>query len=316
MGNTESHSVPCSIEKTDDTKKPSTRQCYFDKYNWVPSLPGFEYPTLNMVALKRKFNLDSELAGYVDLRTSFPQIRSIDSLPFNPIISVTYLLHYQLLKNKLPIFPPSAMYIYKNMEYYRDIKSLFSFDGIFKSIQNYGFCSENDISTTASNLNRTIDQKLLEKSCAFKFIEVYKVEQELEVIKTLLSNEFPILVGFTVFYDLGTIDAYMWIPDKELDKKIGGLTVVLVGYIEERQMFIAATTFGKYCGTNGFIMIPYEYILNKDYTGELFTLDFKKERVEGYINQRKEMVNLQQDAVIQQDNKKQYQQDSFGGLFR
>ena len=45
---------------------------------------------------------------------------------------------------------------------------------------------------------------------------------------------------------------------KELDKKLGGLTVVLVGYIEERQMFIAATTFGKYCGTNGFITLPRE----------------------------------------------------------
>ena len=36
-----------------------------------------------------------------------------------------------------------------------------------------------------------------------------------------------------------------------------------------------------------------EYILNSKYTGELYVLDFKSERVEGYINQRKEMVNLQ-----------------------
>ena len=316
MGNTESHAVPCSIDKSDDTKIEKTRQCYFDKYNWIPSLPGFEYTTLNSESLKRKFSQESDLPGYVDLRTSFPQIRSIDSLPFNPIISVTYLLHFKLLKNKLPIFPPSAMYIYKHIEYYRDVKSLFSFDSIFKSILNYGFCSENDIPTTPSNLNVKIDQKLLEKACAFKFLEVYKVTQELESIKILLSNDCPILVGFTVFYDLGTIDSYLWIPDKQIDKKLGGLTVVLVGYIEERNMFIAATTFGKYCGTNGFIMIPYDYILNKDYTGELYTLDFKKERVEGYINQRKEMVNLQKDVKIHQDNKKQYQEDSFGGLFR
>ena len=46
------------------------------------------------------------------------------------------------------------------------------------------------------------------------------------------------------------------------------------------------------------------------------SLDFKKERVEGYINQRKEMVNLQNNREIQKENKKQYQEDSFGSLFR
>ena len=318
MGNTESHSQPCKIEDIENTKKQKNKQYYFDKYNWVPSVPGFEYKILDETTVKRKFNItdDQKLAGYIDLRTSFPQIQNINNLPFNPIISVTYLLHYQLLKNKLPIFPPSALFIYKNIEYYREVKSLFSFDSIFKSIQNYGFCSENDIPSILNNLNCVLDQKLLEKSCAFKFIDVYKVEQKLETIKTILSNEYPILVGLTVFYDLSTIDSYMWMPDEKLDKKLGGLSIVLVGYIDERQMFIAATTFGKSCGTNGFIMIPYDYIVNNNYTGELFTVDFKKERVEGYINQRKEMVNLQKDVKIQKDNKEKYEKDTFGLLFR
>ena len=34
-------------------------------------------------------------SGYVDLRTNFPQIISMDNLPINPIISVVYMLHYQ-----------------------------------------------------------------------------------------------------------------------------------------------------------------------------------------------------------------------------
>ena len=132
----------------------------------------------------------------------------------------------------------------------------------------------------------------------------------------MLSNDYPILVGISVYYDLTTVDSYMWMPDEKIDKKLGGTTFVLVGYIEERDMFIAATTFGKYYGTNGFILIPYDYILNPKCTGEMYTLDFRKERVEGYINQRKEMVNLQNNDNIHNENKKQYQEYSFGNLFR
>ena len=46
------------------------------------------------------------------------------------------------------------------------------------------------------------------------------------------------------------------------------------------------------------------------------TLDFKRERVEGYINQRKEMVNLQNNVEIKVQNKKVYEKDTFGDLFR
>ena len=126
-------------------------------------------------------------------------------------------------------------------------------------------CSENDLATIPDNINKELPNQLLEKSGAFKFIEVYRVKQELEVIKTLLKHEVPILVGFTVYYDLSTIESYMWLPDEKMDKKLGGISMVLVGYIEEREMFIAATTFGNNYGTNGYIMIPYEYILSQKY---------------------------------------------------
>lgn len=314
MGASQSHEEKCEINANE--KSNIAKQFYFDKYNWVPSFPSFKHKLITMPMLTRKYDTSDPLPGYIDLRTSFPQIQSINDLPFNPIISTVYLLHYQLLKNKLPIFPPSSLYIYKHITYYRNVKSLFSFECIFKSIQNYGFCSENDLSTSSGNLDVTINSKLLEKACAFKFIEVYKVEQDLNVIKTLLKNEVPILAGITVFYDLSTIDSYMWMPDETIDNTLGGLTIVLVGYIDERNMFIAATTFGKNFGTNGYIMIPYDYIINKSYTGELYTIDFKKERVEGYINQRKEMVNLQQDVKTHKNNKKQYEADSFGNLFK
>ena len=50
---------------------------FYDKYNWIPSHPGFEFNTLNKSVLNRKFDLDEDLPGYIDLRNNFPQIEII-----------------------------------------------------------------------------------------------------------------------------------------------------------------------------------------------------------------------------------------------
>ena len=138
MGNTESHDESSDLEKISEQKNIN-HKFFFDKYNWTPSLPGFEYDTITETMLKRKFNLESTFIAqdYVDLRNNFPQILSINTLPFNPIISVVYLLHYQLLKNKLPIFPPSALYIYKHISFYKNIKCLYSPSSIKKNLKYF-----------------------------------------------------------------------------------------------------------------------------------------------------------------------------------
>ena len=53
-------------------------------------------------------------------------------------------------------------------------------------------------------------------------------------------------MGFSVYYDFNKIESYMWMPDINLDKKLGGFSGVLVGYIEDRKMFIMASTFGSF----------------------------------------------------------------------
>jgi len=312
MGNSVSHEESHEVNHSKTLTKITN--FYFDKYNLIPSLPGHEYTTINMDVLKKKYNVDDKIEDYIDLRNTFPNIINMDILPFNPVISVVYILHWALLRNKLPIFPPSPMYIYRNISYYKNVKSLLCFDVIFNSIKEFGFCSENEFHMITENLTSDIPLRIKEKSLAFKFIKIYKVEQELYTIQHLLKNKYPILIGLTIYYDLTKISSYMWMPDATQDKKLGGLGGVLVGYINERKMFIMASTFGGSFGTSGFILIPYEYVLNPEYTFELYTLDFDSDRVDGYINQRKQMISLENKNITQQ-SKQEYNKDMFGNLF-
>ncbi len=310
MGN--SNSVELNHE---NMNKPVIKKQYKSKYNLIPSHPGHEYESITHSILKRKYDVSDDTIKdkYVDLRNNFPNIINISNIPLNPIACVSYILHYSLLKNNLPIFPPSLMYIYNNIQYYPNVTSIMCFDVIFQSIIDNGFCSENDLRTIESNIGVMCSDSSREKALAFKFINVYKVENKLETIKLLIKNKYPILIGFTVYYDMSNIDNFMWMPDKAQDKKLGGLAGVIVGYIDDRKMFIVAQTFGEHFANSGYVLIPYDYILNENYTFEKYIIDFNPDRVNGYISQRREMVNLEKAPKTETNN--QYKKNMFDNLF-
>jgi hypothetical protein len=290
---------------------------YFkDSYNWIPSFCGYDWKLLDKQMAARRFDMEETMPNYVDLRNQFPPIRSMHPFPFNPIMSVLYVAQYQQLRNGLPVFPLSAMYIYKNLQFYRSVNSLFSFECVFRTIQNAGLCSENDFRTSKENLERVdmLPNELVEKSRAFQFIDVYRVDHDLELIKRLIKNEIPVLCGFVVYYDMNGIQTHMYMPLIDRDTKMGGLTGVLVGYIEERKTFIMTTTFGPKYGSSGYIFVPYQYILDPRLTMELYVMDFQKDRVESYILQRKKMTELESTEL--KLSEKKYKRDDFGSLFK
>jgi hypothetical protein len=49
---------------------------------------------------------------------------------------------------------------------------------------------------------------------------------------------------------------------------------------------------------------------------EMYTIDFNKERVDGYIHQHRDMVVLQNKKTEKIETEKKYKRDEFGGLFR
>ena len=310
MGNTSSAEL-----NHDNVKIPAVNKQYSSRYNLVPSHPGHEYDTITLENLKKKYDIseNNTLDKYIDLRSGFPNIINIGNIPLNAVACVSYALHYSLLKNSLPVFPPSLMYIFNNIQFYPNVSSILNYDTIFHSILDNGFCSENEMRTSESNIGVSIDEKTREKALAFKFINIYKVQNKLETLKILIKHKYPILIGMTVYYELSNIDSYLWMPDTKQDRKLGGIGGVIVGYIDERQMFIVASTYGESFGQSGYILVPYDYIINENYTYEKYILDFNSDRVNGYISQRREMVSLEKKP--NEKVKEIYKQNMFDNLF-
>lgn len=266
---------------------------YINKYNLIPSFPNRKHTLITENTIKHLLNIDIDSeTNYVDFRNNFPEIININTLPFNPIACVVYCLHYSLLELNLPIFPPSQMYIYRHCFFYKDIPSLLSYEIIFNAIKNYGVCSENDLKTSTEHLSTTLNSDLIQNAKKFRFLNIYRIEQSLNVIRNVLRSKRPILIGMNINYKLENIADTLWMPTDDETNVLGGLGGVLVGFIEERELFIMAQTFGSQFGISGFVMVPYKFIINRDYVYELYTIGFDKTRVEGYINSAKQVIDL------------------------
>ena len=288
MGNNESS---IELDTNSDIYGGDKNTYYLDRYNLIPSYQNNTYEIVD----SNFFNAKSLKAvpDYIDLRKTFPSIIDVRTLPFNSIACVSYLLEYSLLKNELNVFPPSLMFIYKHCKFFKGSDNLISFETIFRSIRSKGFCIETELRTISSNLSiNNISNDLYKKAIPYKFIKVYKVLNNLKVIKSVLSNEYPILVGFGIYSKLTRINDELLMPDNSTQSNLGGMGGVLVGYMEDREMFIMAQTYGTNFGQNGYILVPYQYILNKNITFEMYILDIEKKRVDGYLNQNKPVISL------------------------
>ena len=312
MGNSDSSfDTRSNIELDDGDVYQSSKNNYYTKrYNLVPSYKNTTYETVSNAFLR---GASPDVPDYIDLRKSFPNIINIGQFPFNPIACISYLLEYSLLKNDLTVFPPSLMFIYKHCKFFTSSPELLTFETIFKAIRHKGFCIENEFRTNKQNLNAdTISNETYEKALPYKFIKVYSVDQNIETIKAVLSNKYPILVGFSVFYKFTKINNKLWIPNHNIESNIGGLAGVLVGYIHERRVFIMAQTYGNNFGQNGYIMVPYEYILNPNYTFEMYVLDVDKKRVDGYLNQTKPLIQVNEQEVAEKQTGGGFLSNLFG----
>ena len=264
------------------------------KYNLIPSFPLKEYNKVNINNVSKYLNSDFDKEKqYIDLRSICPPVLDIKDIPLHPIASICSILNFQLNKNKLPLFPPSILFIYHNCFFYPNVSSILSYEIIFKSIEKFGFCSEIDYEYTIDNLNNKPPNNIYKMAESFKFIDVLRIDNNLDLLKQYLQDEKPLLITLVLYYDLNIIIDKMWLPDLSCDKKIGAISGIIVGYSDSRESFIVKMAYGKNFGISGYITIPYKYILDIELVHEIYYLDLKKNRIEGSINQNREVRSLE-----------------------
>ncbi len=172
---------------------------------------------------------------------------------------------------------PSRLYIYFNARAMN--KNINNDTGIAvrdgcKSVFNYHTCNENDWIYDESNFTTMPPLKCYTSSFNYNNFIYYSVSQELTQLKTCLLSNNPVMFGFMVYTSFmskdvsGTGIVTMptetdFIVGENIEHKvIGGHCSILVGFDDDKQLFICVNSWSDKWGDKGFFYMPYQYILD------------------------------------------------------
>lgn len=94
----------------------------------------------------------------------------------------------------------------------------------------------------------------------------------LDDMKTCLIQGSPFMFGIMIYQSfMDTIDGWIQIPQPD-EELLGGHALVVMGYIEEKKVFICRNSWSTSWGDKGYLYLPYEYMMNKDLCSEQIKL--------------------------------------------
>jgi len=107
-------------------------------------------------------------------------------------------------------------------------------------------------------------------------VTLYERATDFDACINALSNGYSVVVGFTVYTSFMTPIVYksgiMPYPNTRKEKILGGHAVLLVGYDNLAQRFIARNSWGTSWGANGYFYMPYDVIKNTNMSADFWVI--------------------------------------------
>jgi C1A family cysteine protease len=227
----------------------------------------------------------STLPTSVDLRPYCSQVEDqgqLGSCTGNALVGAMELLEnkYKLNESNETFTDFSRLFVYYNERSFegtvnQDAGALIS-DGI-KSLYTYGICTETTWPYQAYRFaNKPSDDAYTE--AATRKISAYaRVNRDngIEGIKQVLASGYPIVFGFMVYDAFESEEVaqtgILNMPTTS-EKCQGGHAVLMVGYDDATQRVIVRNSWGNRWGQGGYFTMPYEYIINRNLTSDMWTI--------------------------------------------
>ena len=186
---------------------------------------------------------------------------------YQPLYQQSYTT--ELVKLNHNIFIPSRQFIHYNSLLYSSRNQDFissttpSIRHTLKSIAKWGFCPEQYLPFNLENILDKPNKNIYQVASQYS-IEYYRVSPNLNDIKLVLNNKKPIISSvpfYSSFQDTNVrITGRVPYPE-ESDINIGALGIVILGYIDEKELFIVRFPFGDLWGDHGYGYLSYKYII-------------------------------------------------------
>jgi C1A family cysteine protease len=242
-------------------------------YGWIPDIPDqrdhrYAAPPANLTALPRS----------VDLRKGCPAVYDQGALGSCTANAIGGAVEFDRLKQKLPDFVPSRLFIYYNerkIEGTIDIDSgAMIRDGI-KSVASDGVCPEPEWPYVISKFTQKPPAKAYRDALEDRAVSYQRLIQDLSQMKGCLASGYPFIFGFTVYesFETATVARTGHAPLPEPgERAVGGHAVVAVGYDDAKEWFLVRNSWGTAWGMKGYLTMPYSYLIQTGLAADFWTI--------------------------------------------
>jgi C1A family cysteine protease len=255
------------------------------RYGWKPDLPDQRDHSYAVPA-----GIVQNIPPSQDLRAQCPAVYSQGDIGSCTANAIAAALEFDMMKQGLPSFTPSRLFIYYNE---RSIEGTvgsdsgaYIRDGI-KSVADQGDCPESEwtydgtaplpggvFAPTAKAAMQPSPQCYAD-AVQHKAMSYQSVDQNLADMKGCLASGYPFIFGFTVYESFesqqvaqsGTVS----MPGAG-EASIGGHAVLAVGYDDSTNMFTVRNSWGPAWGDKGYFYMPYAYLLDNNLSDDFWTI--------------------------------------------
>jgi C1A family cysteine protease len=243
------------------------------RYGWIPDLPDerdhlYAAPPPILAALPPT----------ADLRAQCPGVYDQGQLGSCTANAIGGAIEFDRLKQKLPDFVPSRLFIYYNERVIEGTVNIDSGaqirDGI-KSVASLGVCPESDWPYDIANFAKKPSAKAYSDAVTDRAVSYQSLVPDLNQMKGCLASGYPFVLGFTVYESFEsaavaqTGHAPMPAPG---ERAIGGHAVMAVGYEDAHQWFVARNSWGSGWGMAGYFTMPYAYLIQPGLSSDFWTI--------------------------------------------
>jgi C1A family cysteine protease len=243
------------------------------RYGWLPDLPDhrdhlYAAPVEMLAALP----------AMADLSPDCPTVYDQEQLGSCTANAIAAAIEFDRLKQKLPNFTPSRLFIYYNERVIECTVNSDSGaqirDGI-KSVAGQGDCPETEWPYDIVKFKTKPPPKCYADARKYKVVSYRRLIQMLSQLKGCLASGYPFVFGFTVYEGFENEQVaetgHASLPQPG-ERAIGGHAVMAVGYDDAQQWFIIRNSWGDQWGMKGYFTLPYAYLTDENLASDFWTI--------------------------------------------
>jgi C1A family cysteine protease len=255
------------------SKSAPTNKSRIPRYGWIPDLPDHRDHAFSAGIAHLK-----ALPPRMDLRSECPAVYDQGDLGSCTANAIAAAIEFDRLKQRLPDFVPSRLFIYYNeraMEHSIASDSGAQIRDGVKSVAKQGVCPESDWPYDVSKFAIKPAPVLYENAVEHRALSYQRVTRSLSQMRGCLAAGFPFILGFTVYTAFESREVEktgaLNLPSPR-EKMLGGHAVLAVGYDDGLQRFIVRNSWGSDWGQEGYFTMPYAYLLSSSLSSDFWTI--------------------------------------------